>query len=72
MTAFTTVKMAVLAAIPIASAATAVEVKPGFRRKVRSANLKSLIDLPVTILSLENAFHEDHPTKVACAEGFGD
>jgi hypothetical protein len=36
--------MAVLAAIPIVNAATAVEVKPGLLRRVRSENFKSLIE----------------------------
>jgi hypothetical protein len=36
-----TLKMAVLAPMPIASAATATSVKPGVRASRRAANLKS-------------------------------
>src|SRR4051812_34716335 len=44
ITAFTTVKMAVLEAMPIAGTATAVEVKPGLLRRVRTENFKLLME----------------------------
>jgi hypothetical protein len=36
-----TLKIAVLAPMPIASAATAIDVKPGDRKKARNPNRKS-------------------------------